>query len=115
MGSDTVAILKFATPHYPACCFPLLAENTTPTMATRRIAAVIKWLLQYRAVIPARCFAEEIPNTGDREPQFRIWPRLDFSGDGVRCRKRSVRGGGSSREVFRFDAAAQQDAKAHPV
>ena len=58
---------------------------------------------------------KQIPDTCERETQFRIRPGPDLGGDDVSCRERSPRGIGTRRKVFRFDSAAQENAKAHLV
>jgi len=58
---------------------------------------------------------EKITDTLQRETQFGIRPRSDFSCDYVGFRKCSLRVMGRSGEVLRLGAAAEQDPKAHPV
>jgi hypothetical protein len=80
------------------------------SVAGRRLgsAAARKKLPGYRAVNSrALLVSKEIPDAGEREPQFGIWPRSDLSGDGVRCPKRGPRVVGNPRKVFRFGSAAQ--------
>jgi hypothetical protein len=59
--------------------------------------------------------SEEIPDTGECEAEFRIWPCTDLTGDDIRRLKSSSRGVGNTRKMFRLGSAAEQDTKAHPV
>ncbi len=59
--------------------------------------------------------SEKTADAGECEPEFRIWPGPDFSGDEIRRPKSGSRGVGDTRKMFRLGAAAEKDTKAHPV
>lgn len=84
--------------------------------ASVTVAAARQMRPRYRAVDSlALLVSEEIPDTGECEPEFRIWPRPDLSGDDIRRPKSGSRGVGYARKMFRLGSAAEQDTKAHPV
>ncbi len=63
----------------------------------------------------ALLLSEEVPDTSECEPEFRIWPRPDLSGDDIRRPKGGSRGIGGTRKMFSLGSAAEQDTKTRPV
>ena len=86
-------------------------------VAVKRMATPrVKYLPGCRAVNSlALLVSEEIPDTGECEPEFRIWPSPDLSGHDVRRPESGSRGVGNLCKMFRLGLAAEQDTKAHPV
>ena len=86
-------------------------------VAVKRMATPrVKYLPGCRAVNSlALLVSEEIPDTGECEPEFRIRPRPDLSGYDIRRLESGSRGVGNPRKMFRLGSAAEQDTKAHPV
>ncbi len=56
--------------------------------------------------------SKEIPETREGEPEFRIRPGPDLSGDHTRRPKRGARGVGNPRKMFGLGSAAEQDTEA---
>jgi len=62
-----------------------------------------------------RVVREEIPDTGECEPELGIRSRTDRGGDEIRRLKSGPRGVGHARKVLGLGSAAQKDTEAHPV
>ena len=96
--------------------FELRIARVVAAGASVTVAAARQMRPCYRDVDSlALLVSEEIPDTGECEPEFRIWPRPDLSGDDIRRPKSGSRGVGNPRKMFRLGSAAEQDTKAHPV
>ena len=59
--------------------------------------------------------AETIPYASKRETQFRVRPRPDLGGDGIRFFECGPCSLGAPGKMLRLGPAAEQDAEAHTV